>query len=56
MSSYSDTAARPTYVKLPVDDRGPRTHPLAPKNLAKIVLLSVEAGVTLTLVLAALGR
>ncbi len=56
MSAYSDTSTTPTYFKLPVDDFGPRRSPLAPKNLAKVVLLSVEAGVTLSLVLAALAR
>ena len=56
MSAYSDTSARPTYFKLPVEDFGPRKSPLAPKNLAKIALLSVEAGVTLSLVIAAFTR
>ena len=56
MSAYSDTSARPAYFKLPVEDVGPRRSPLAPKNLAKVALLSVEAGVTLSLVIAALNR
>jgi hypothetical protein len=55
MSAYSDTST-PTYFKLPVDDFGPRRSPQAPRNLAKVGLLSVEAGITLSLVIAAFTR
>ena len=55
MSAYSDSST-PAYFKLPVEDFGPRRSPLAPRNLAKLALLSVEAGVTLSLVVAALTR
>ena len=55
MSTYSDTSARPSYFKMPVDAQARRS-PLAPKNLVKVELLSVEAGVTLSLVLHSLVR
>jgi hypothetical protein len=56
MSTYSDASTRPTYFKLPVQTRSPRKSPLAPKNLAKVVLLSIEAGVTLSLVIQSLSH
>ena len=56
MSAPSETSTRPTYYRLPVEDRGPRRSPLSARNLVRVGLLSLEAGVTLTLVLAALTR